>query len=448
MKFRDVIDSPCGLRYCFDSLQIESGYSRRMLLDTEMMCDREEIESYYVDLRQFLDLAKADTPLLNNLKFKLQGLRDINATITSLEEGDMLDDIAMFEIKNLALLSDDIQVLFKNAKVDIPWLQYSMGRVIEILDPDGLKIGSFYIYDTYSMELRSLRKANELDPNDEVTREKMENEEERIRKILCNLLRSHSGDLTNMLHGLAKVDILISKALQMVNEGFTFPEFSQESSYKGLFHPEVRYLLSQKGKKFQNVDFEHRFGIPSTIIGANMGGKTVVLKSLTLCQYLYQFGFGVPAKEAAMFPFEEIYFCIGDEQSQEKGLSSFAAEMKRIDNVLKRVKMGGRILALIDEPARTTNPVEGTALVTSLLRILYKKENLDIVMTTHYNVEHLGMCWKVRGLVHGSMNYELLRTESSEVPHEALNIATELGIDSEWLEEARKCLDEEKCAEK
>ena len=45
------------------------------------------------------------------------------------------------------------------------------------------------------------------------------------------------------------------------------------------------------------------------ITGANMGGKTVVLKTLTLCQYLFQYGFGIPAQSADIAVKDEVFFC-------------------------------------------------------------------------------------------------------------------------------------------
>jgi dsDNA-specific endonuclease/ATPase MutS2 len=285
-----------------------------------------------------------------------------------------------------------------------------------------------------------MRKEYKNNLDDEVLRIKIDDEENRIRKVISSLLYSYLDDLTTLLHSLARIDILISKAIQIKKEGMCLPKFAMKSSYKGMFNPEVKFILSKTGKKFQKIDFFHDFGVPTTIIGANMGGKTVVLKTLTLCQYMFQFGFGVPADESNMAIFDEIHFCIGDEQSEHKGLSSFAAEMLRIDNVLKSVKREVRLFALIDEPARTTNPIEGRALVSALLKILYGKKNLDLVMTTHYNVDNGEMCWRVKGLIDGKMNYSLLRTKSNEVPHEALNIAAELGIDQLWLEEAKHYL--------
>jgi len=162
---------------------------------------------------------------------------------------------------------------------------------------------------------------------------------------------------------------------------------------------------------------------------------------LTLCQWLFQFGFGIPAATAQIAVRDEIYFCIGDEQSVEKGLSSFAAEMKNIDAVIKASRENKKLLALIDEPARTTNPTEGSALVTALLRVLAGKD-MSLVMTTHYDIEPgQARCLRVRGLENGTMDYRLVEVQDGEVPHEALNIAQSLGIDSEWINTARALLE-------
>ena len=200
----------------------------------------------------------------------------------------------------------------------------------------------------------------------------------------------------------------------------------------------VRAALRARNQEFQPVDFSFERGVPATVIGANMGGKTVALKTLCMLQYLYQFGFALPVESAVMTPFDEIRFCIGDEQDEKTGLSSFAAEMQRIDRALTVVEEGGRVLLLVDEPARTTNPLEGTALVAALLRRLSDKSNLALILTTHYTVDHTGECWRVQGLLPGTkgrkMDYRLVPTASHEVPHEALNIARELGIDARWID--------------
>ena len=169
-----------------------------------------------------------------------------------------------------------------------------------------------------------------------------------------------------------------------------------------------------------------------------MGGKSVVLKSLALNQLLTQYGFGVAAKECTINPVEDVALCIGDEQSIVKGVSSFAGEILAIDAVIKKIKAGKRILALIDEPARTTNPVEGTALVEGLLQII-EHANGGFVLTTHYNIENKKVKrYRVKGLRDGKMDYTLEETHCGDVPHEAIAIAENLGIDPQWIAYTKK----------
>lgn len=448
MTFKEIIDTPCGIRYCFDLLELQSGYARKYLLDSRMMTTAEEIVEAYAALDKFTSLLEREPSLIQNLQFRLQGLRNISNTLISLEEGTALDDIEFFEIKHLALLGDEVKQLFSKSEISNEWTTFDLDNIIRILDPDGLKIGTFYVYDSYSMEVRKLRRELENDPDNEDLKERLLNEEERIKRVLCNLLRPYATELSNLLHSLAELDIVISKAIQHKKESFTIPEVGNSSSFEGMFHPEVKAILAQKGKVFQKISFSYQPGEPGIIIGANMGGKTVALKSLCLCQYLFQFGFAVPALKAEMVPVENIVFCFGDDQDQQKGLSSFAAEMLRIDRMIAMVESGAMALALVDEPARTTNPTEGSALVSSLLRILSNCPNLSLVLTTHYNVDSDARCWRVKGLVEdkeGSerlkMDYSLTESSDNEVPHEALNIARKLGVSPKWLEEATKILD-------
>ena len=426
MKFREIVESPCGIRYLFDELELQSGYARKVLLDREMMTDPARIDEAYAQLRGYYDLVVSDRRRVEDMRFRLQGLRDISATLTSLAQNAMLDEIEFFEIKHMALLA---QSLGRGGELE---------SVIDILDPDGLRIGTFYLYDSYSMELRQLRDSVEADPDNAELQEALANEEERLKQILSDKLRPHAASLLRTLQAMADLDIFLAMAVQMHVEGLVIPTSGAETRISGMFHPGVRAALKKRGRDFQRVDFSFRRGVPATVIGANMGGKTVALKTLCMLQYLYQFGFALPVESAVMTPFDAIRFCIGDEQDERAGLSPFAAEMQRIDRAFATVGEGNRVLLLIDEPARTTNPVEGTALVSALLKRLADQPALALIMTTHYTVEHTGECWRVQGLLPGSkgrrMDYRLLRTESHEVPHEALNIARELGIDAQWID--------------
>ena len=444
MQLKNVIESPCGLRYMLDQLDLQSGFARRWLLDTPMMTSGEEIIAAYDVLRCFTDfIGRVEKPHIDTLLFKLQGLKDIRTTIKNLRNQAVLDDIELFEVKHLAILATDVAGLLRqhgmDGVVEIP----DLSEVITILDPDGMKIATFYIYDAYCAQLKDLRIQMRQHPEqqDDLLLQASELEAG-VRKDLSRQLHPFAAAIEQAQLALAQIDVNMAKAMQMQQMGLTFPALSADgtSRYEAMFHPQVKAALATRGRDFQPVNIT--FGQnPTLITGANMGGKTVVLKTLTLCQLLFQFAFGIPAASARIAVRDEIYFCIGDEQSVEKGLSSFAAEMKNIDAVIKASRENRKLLALIDEPARTTNPTEGAALVSALLTVLADKD-MSLVMTTHYDIEPgSARCLRVKGFENGEMDYQLIEVQHGEVPHEALNIAQSLGIDSEWINTARNLLE-------
>ena len=426
-----------------DQLELQSGYARRWLLDTEMMTRAEDIVVCYDALRHFVEFVeRVDKIHIDTLLFKLQGLKDIRTTIRNLAGKQVLDDIELFEVKHLAILAGDVAKLLKQHDLDSVVAIPPLDQVINVLDPDGMKIATFYIYDSYCEQLKQLRSQMRQHPDqqDDLILQ-ADALEDSVRADLSERLRPFATAIEQAQLALARTDVLMAKAMQMRAMGLTFPELSLDGMcrYEGIFHPQVLAAVTSHGRKYQPVDIAYGLQ-PTLITGANMGGKTVVLKTLTLCQLLFQFGFGIPAAQARIDVKDEIYFCIGDEQSVEKGLSSFAAEMKNIDAVIKASRMNKKLLALIDEPARTTNPTEGAALVSALLRVLDGKD-MSLVMTTHYDIEPgKAHCLRVKGFENGEMDYRLVEVRDGEVPHEALNIAQNLGIDTEWIETARAML--------
>ena len=444
MKLRTVTELPIGMRSLFANLELSSSISTHILLEREMSVSISKLASTYIQLEETLNsLSLADNyKKVSQLKESLFGVRDIRNTLNALMEGKIPDDIELFEIKNLALLSDSLIPVIRIFSDSFPKLP-DLSVVVTILDPEGQRIPSFYIYDSYDSELSKLRKKlKSLEFFDEDLHSRCSLIEDRIRKELGNSLKGRLPDLVKALNNLAEIDIIIAKAELVRKWNLTIPAISKErTSYQGLFNPEISSALSLQGLEYQPVDVSLERESPVVLMGANMGGKSVTLRTLALSQYMFQFGFGVPARSAEIVPVHFIHYLSGDYQDVNKGLSSFAAEMRKIDNLLKQSTETASILALLDEPARTTNPYEGRVLVESLITMLKSRKLLTLI-ASHYNVTAKG-CFKlrVRGFVNGKMNYELIHTEDSDAPREAINIAKSLGIDSEWLEEASRLLD-------
>ncbi len=130
------------------------------------------------------------------------------------------------------------------------------------------------------------------------------------------------------------------------------------------------------------------------ITGPNAGGKTVALKTVGLLAMMAHAGLHVPADEARFPGFDGIYADIGDQQSILESLSTFSSHITNLLGIMRRAT--GRSLVLVDELGTSTDPEEGAALATAILRH-FQRMGVFLVGTTHQRgvaravQEHPGM---------------------------------------------------------
>lgn len=181
------------------------------------------------------------------------------------------------------------------------------------------------------------------------------------------------------------------------------------------------------------VSLEIGKGYRSLIVtGPNTGGKTVVLKTLGLLTLMVQSGLLVPVEAGSEFNiFTDVISVIGDGQSLAQSLSTFSAQMKSIEGMLRDASRG--VLLLIDELAAGTDPGEGIALSIAILEELSRK-GANIIVTTHFN-ELKAFAAATPGFQNARMEFDketlqpLYRLTIGEAGESyALQIAKKLGI--------------------
>ena len=254
-----------------------------------------------------------------------------------------------------------------------------------------------------------------------------------------------------------RLDFLIQKALFAHRFGGVRPELTDTAlELTDMINPELCDLLQEQGRAFVPVSISLDRGA-AVITGANMGGKSVAMKTVALNVLLLQAGFLVCAKSARMPLFWSVHMLFDDLQSIQSGLSGFGSEIVQFQKALAEVEQGYSLF-LLDEFARGTNPDEGAIIVQAVTRYL-NDVNAISLLTTHYDkvAEHARVHYQIIGLrdvdpeqirrelaatnedgvavIARHMNYGLYRVEGrSDCPRDALNICRMLSLKPEILE--------------
>ena len=453
---RNKVKEVPGLLFVTDNMSLMSSLGRQRMLDQPFLTDLEALryERQAVTLmRAAMD--NADYAMaVSTLSHQLMQLHDLHTTLQSLRSHYLLNEVELFEIKNLAYHSNNARKALEQLSLDGFFCLPDLTEVFDLLDPDHAGIPNFYIYDSYDIRLAPLRR--QLKQADDAKQAELIAEQNEIQQQvimhLCDKLQPYGDNLVTAMETMAYIDFTMARAQLAKDWNLIIPEEEGETMrLEGLFNPRLLQHNLKEGLRYQPVDIELTEGV-TFITGANMAGKTVLLKSVGVAQLMYQFGFPVPAGQALLSPVDDVVFCIGDEQNEMNGLSSFASEITRISDVLRRSE-SEHLLVLIDEPARTTNPIEGKALVQAIANIMESRDSITMI-TTHYS--QLGIACRrlrVRGFVETMsdvpltaqninkfIDYSLVPDDSDEVPQEALRIAEMLECHPALIDLARKHL--------
>lgn len=410
-------------------------------------------------------------------------LKDIRNSLKRCKDSYILDEIELYELKNFSILIEEIIFLYESTNLNIETIKFnSLENIIALLDPENQRIHTFYIYDGYSEELKNIRSEKrkiEEKIFKQIDEEKIkdlkekrldivileEKEEFKIKEYLSKEISKYIFLIEKNIESLGNLDILMAKG-KLANdyEGIK-PNICSDMniSFKDSFNPYIKDILTKKGKEFTPISLTLGKGI-SVITGANMGGKSVTLKTIVLNLLLGQMGFFVFAKCADIPILDFIHFISDDMQSISKGLSTFGAEIVKLKQVIECIKRENGFVAL-DEFARGTNPKEGYILVKSVCKYLKDFDTISLVSThydgivdddiTHYqviglkNVNFDSLKYKIDlnktnsiEIIQENMDYRLERvSRSDEVPKDALNISILLGLENNIVDIAKEYYD-------
>ncbi|MBO4897280.1 MAG: endonuclease MutS2 [Clostridia bacterium] len=346
----------------------------------------------FFDVRDF----EADYPLLNMSASSLQPQKDLERhifdCIISDEEMDDNASETLYRIRkkkaSLAnkvkdILNDIIHSPSYSSALRDPIISMRGDRYVVPVKSEARGTIKGVIHDTSSSGgTIFVEPLKVVETNNEIRKLSGEesDEMERIVAELSSEVSENAEIILDDFNALSDIDFIFAKADYADKINACMPLLNEDNiiDIKKGRHPLI------DPKKVVPIDVRLGEDFDTLVItGPNTGGKTVSIKTIGLFALMTQCGLQIPAKDGSrMAFFDEIFADIGDEQSIEQSLSTFSSHLVNIVEILK--KCGAKSLVLFDELGAGTDPAEGAALATAILKEVQSRGALTAA-TTHYS---------------------------------------------------------------
>ena len=372
---------------------------------------------------------------LEDLRDILAHFKNIRGILVKLSDG-VLNEVELFEIKGFLLTLERFLPIWDKINTDAQLWDISfkpMAAALDVLDPQKSRVAPFSLDDGFSEDLAAARHSKSW--------EEQAAEELRVMTELAAKLRPFSAAFYSNIDNLGHLDLTMAKATLAASYGCARPKISKANVVlKDITNPMVAAALAESGRAMTPVSPELNAGV-TIITGANMGGKSVAIKTAALNVALCALGLYVFASKAEIPLFDGIFMISQDLQNTAAGLSSFGGEVARLNALAPRLGNDFLFIAL-DEPARATNPAEGAAIVRAVAAWLAASRCVCL-MSTHYDgitAPNAGY-YRVAGLTNlpqsagpaniaDYMDYNLVVAKANDpIPKDALKICGLLGLD-------------------
>jgi DNA mismatch repair protein MutS len=174
----------------------------------------------------------------------------------------------------------------------------------------------------------------------------------------------HALAIATLEHGWAMPNLLPSSALTLSAQGLYHPLLKQPVSYDIHFSKEQHFLF---------------------LTGANMSGKTTLIRSLGVASLLAHIGCGVPAQQMTISFLKGIITNMQVEDNIFLGESYFFAEVQRMKLTAQKLSVSQYHLVLMDELFKGTNVHDAYECSHAVIHGLLQQKDNIMALSTHLN---------------------------------------------------------------
>lgn len=199
-----------------------------------------------------------------------------------------------------------------------------------------------------------------------------------------NKLKKSTEKLQKIAKSIAELDVLQSFANVSEKFNFTRPIINNDHNINIIDgrHPVVERVIGRENYVPNDILLSKNNNI-QLITGPNMSGKSTYMRQLALIVILTQIGCFVPAKEASLPIFDQIFTRIGAADDLVSGNSTFMVEMQEANDALRNATENS--LIIFDEIGRGTATYDGMALAQSIIEYIHNNIHAKTLFSTHYH---------------------------------------------------------------
>jgi DNA mismatch repair protein MutS2 len=233
-------------------------------------------------------------------------------------------------------------------------------------------------------------------------------EEIRILRTLSSRIRGAAPEMAEEFRTVVYLDMLYAIAAFSEHLRMEAPRINESGIIEIVKarHPLLLWASVRGEGEGSVVPLDVRLGGETTVMvitGSNAGGKTVAIKTVGILLLMALSGMPVPADSSTSIPLTQtVLVDMGDEQSLEANLSTFAAHVANIASILGQAGQG--TLVLVDELGTGTDPDEGTALACAILSELRLSRALAFATTHLTGIK--GFVHRTGGMVNAAMEFD------------------------------------------
>lgn len=195
------------------------------------------------------------------------------------------------------------------------------------------------------------------------------------------ILRSQAAHIVEkIITTIQYLDLYTTVAYTGKERNFNYANCSESNELniqiKGLYHPRIKNAVENdlSLSKESNVLF---------LTGANMAGKSTLMKSFGIAIYLAHMGFPLAVKSMEFNVQNGMYTSINVPDNLNMGYSHFYAEVIRVKKIAQEVSSGKNLIIIFDELFKGTNVKDAYDATVAITESFAAINECGFIISTH-----------------------------------------------------------------